>query len=101
MVKHLVMWRLCDKERARQGLDGEPLIKQAVAAMRAGIAGLNLLEIGYNKCAESDSSDLVLYSEFDSWEALRAYENHPLHEVLKGLIRPMRTERRVVDYEVS
>ena len=48
-----------------------------------------------------DGADLALYTEFDSWSALHAYEVHPLHEELKRLIGPLRVERRVVDYEVS
>jgi Stress responsive A/B Barrel Domain len=101
MVKHLVMWRLRDRVRAANGLENEVLIKRAVDAMRSGIEGLRALEIGINKGAASDSADLALYSEFESWEALQAYELHPLHEDLKKLIGPLRTERRVVDYETA
>ncbi|MGA9027875.1 MAG: Dabb family protein [Steroidobacteraceae bacterium] len=101
MVKHLVMWRLRERKRASAGLENELQIRQTIDAMRSGIGGLKALEIGVNKGAASDSADLVLYSEFDSWEALQAYEMHPLHEALKNLIGPLRTERRVVDYETS
>lgn len=101
MVKHLVMWRLRERKRAAAGLENEAQIMQAVAAMRSGIGGLKALEIGVNKGAASDCADLALYSEFESWEALQAYELHPLHETLKRLIGPLRIERRVVDYETS
>jgi hypothetical protein len=101
MVKHLVMWRLRERIRAADAMENKPQILQAVEAMRSGIDGLKALEIGFNRGGASDSADLALYSEFDSWEALQAYESHPLHDALKQLIGPMRAERRVVDYETA
>ena len=62
---------------------------------------LRAVEIGINKRRAGDASDLALYTEFESWSALQAYEVHPLHEELKRLIGPLRVERRVVDYEVG
>jgi hypothetical protein len=41
----------------------------------------------------------VLYSEFEDWQALKVYEAHPLHDQFKRLVGPLRSERRVVDYE--
>jgi hypothetical protein len=100
MVKHMVLWRL------REGVDGPAVqasraqINQAIAAMRAGIAGLRTIEIGVNAGRAGDAADMALYAEFDSWEALYAYDDHPLHEALKRIIGAMRTEKRVVDYEI-
>jgi hypothetical protein len=96
MVKHLVMWRL----RPAESLENKAQIIQAVDAIRVGIAGIRAIEIGFTKYAGCDAADLALYSEFDSWEALAAYDLHPLHQVLRDLIGPIRTERRVVDYEI-
>ena len=100
MVKHMVMWRLRfagDDER----LERLGAIRRSIEALRLGVEGLKRVEIGFNESATSDAADLVLYSEFDSWPALQAYETHPLHEQLKRLIAPVRMERRVVDYEVG
>jgi Stress responsive A/B Barrel Domain len=100
MVKHLVMWRLQEPVDAVGGDANWTRMNQALDAMRVGIAGLKRIEIGVHAGAAGDASDMALYSEFDSWEALRAYDLHPLHEVLKRIIGPMRTEKRVVDYEI-
>lgn len=100
MVKHLVMWRLQfagDDER----IERLGAIRRSIEALRHGVEGLKSVEIGFNESTVSDAADLVLYSEFDGWSALQAYETHPLHEQLKRLIAPVRTERRVVDYEVA
>jgi hypothetical protein len=45
------------------------------------------------------SYDLVLYSEFESPEALKAYAVHPDHVAVAGLIGKVRTARACVDYE--
>jgi Stress responsive A/B Barrel Domain len=36
----------------------------------------------------------------DSWQALEAYASHSTHEPVKALIGGLRTERRVLDFEV-
>ena len=46
------------------------------------------------------SYDLVLYSEFASPEALKAYATHPDHVAVAGFIRTVVTTRVCVDYEV-
>ncbi len=62
--------------------------------------GLIRLDLGSNRTAASDAADLLLYGEFESWQALRSYEVHPLHDELRRLIGPLRIERRVCDYEI-
>ena len=98
MVKHLVMWRLRESQHAAQITTSVPL-KTIIEGLRAHIAGLHELEIELSRCGGNNAVDLVLYSEFDSWDALRTYEAHPLHDDLKNLIGPLRSERRVADYE--
>ena len=45
--------------------------------------------------------DVALYTEFDSREALDAYQVHPAHQEFAAFLAPLRSERRVVDYELS
>jgi len=99
VVKHLVMWRLREGQHADQIASSSPL-KKIVAALRAHITGLHELEIESSSYGGADAAHLVLYSVFDSWEALRTYEAHPLHDDLKKFIGPLRVERRVADYEM-
>ena len=46
-----------------------------------------------------DSSDVALYSEFESKAALDAHQPHPAHREIVGFLKDVRGERRVVDYE--
>jgi Stress responsive A/B Barrel Domain len=99
VIRHLVMWRLKDQARPIGELRNAPLIERSLESMRNGIPGLLKVEIAINRNPSPDAADLLLISEFESWEALRGYEVHPLHEEFRKLIGPLRTERRVVDYE--
>jgi hypothetical protein len=101
VVRHLVLWRLKDHARSNGRLRDAELIERQLDSMRAGIPGLLRVEIVLNESASPDASDLLLFSEFASWEALRGYEEHPLHAEFRRLIGPLRTERRVVDWEAG
>lgn len=100
MIRHIVMWRLKPEYKRAGSIEQREAIEHALEALRAGVAGLRRLEVGVDQAHGPDAADLVLFSEFDSWEALRGYDRHPLHDQLRGLIGPMRVERRVLDYEV-
>jgi hypothetical protein len=99
MIRHIVMWRLKPEAVRADGIENIERIRRSVAEARAGIPGLLELELGVNEAPGSDAADLVLLAQFDSWEALRGYESHPLHAQLRALIGPLRVERRVVDYQ--
>lgn len=99
MIHHVVMWRLRDEAKRTSWVAIVDQLQRNVEAMRSSVPGLLRLELGANRAGVPDAADLLLYSEFESWNALQGYEEHPLHDELRGLIGPLRIERRVVDYE--
>jgi Stress responsive A/B Barrel Domain len=99
VIHHVVMWRLQDEAKRTRLAALTEQIQALAAAMRSTVPGLLRLDLGDNRAAVPDAADLLLYSEFESWHALQGYEAHPLHVQLRGLIAPLRSERRVVDYE--
>ena len=101
MVKHIVFWKLKDdlqgsarEERLRQ-------IKDGFEALQGVIPGLRHIEIGFDFLKSPDSVDIILYSEFESREALAGYTNHPGHLGMLPIVREVRVERRAGDYEVG
>jgi hypothetical protein len=59
------------------------------------------VEVGVSSIAAAEqSSDVALYTECDPTEALDAYQVHPAHQEVATFLGPLRTERRVVDYEM-
>ena len=100
MVKHIVLWRLKEQAQGNDRKKNALLVKQKLESMRGKIPGLLKIEVGFDFSATPDSSDVVLYSEFESKEALEVYQSHPVHEAVKPFVKEVRTDRRVVDYEV-
>ncbi len=100
MIKHIVLWRLKESADGRSAADNAKLIKQKLEGLSGQIPGLIRLEVGIDFSRTDGSSDVALYSEFTNREALDAYQQHPAHKAVIPFIAEVRTERRVVDYEL-
>ncbi len=100
MIKHIVFWRLKDSAHGNDKATNARLIKAKVEALRGQIPGLLHIELGINVVVTDSSSDITLYSEFISLEALQGYQVHPLHQAIVPFVAEAQSERRVVDFEV-
>jgi len=100
VIRHVVMWKLADFA----GVTGNPALmgqlKELVARMRGNVPGLLKIDLGVDASRTADSADIILFSEFESWDALNAYQVHPLHDDFRKVLGPLRTERRLGDYEI-
>ncbi len=99
MVKHIVAWRLKPEAHGCTAGENARAIKEKLEALRGRIPGMLKMEVGLDFSREETSSEVVLYSEFESRAALDAYQIHPEHEAVKSFILEARSERRLVDYE--
>lgn len=99
MVRHIVMWRLKEYAQGNQRTANAKLVKEKLESLRGKITGMLKIEVGIDFSGTGDSSDVVLYSEFESRQALDQYQSHPEHEALKPFIMDVSAERRLVDYE--
>ncbi len=93
MVKHIVMWKLRDKADAGK-------IQKRLEALAGRIPGLLTIEAGIDFAQSEQSADVALYSEFESREALEAYQNHAEHLAVLPLVKAAAISRTVIDYEV-
>lgn len=101
MIKHIVMWKIKDNNDSSSKINVAHQIKSELEALNGQIQGVLRLEVGIDFLKSEASYDVVLYSEFESKEALDHYQNHPLHiKVANDTIKPMITSRIVVDYEI-
>jgi hypothetical protein len=100
MIKHIILWRLKDFAEGSTKQENMLKVKKMLEEMRGKIPGMLKLEVGLNFESSDSASDISLYTEFESREALDAYQIHPVHIKVKEFIPLVRTERRVVDYEV-
>ncbi len=100
MIKHIVMWRLNDSAYGKSKSENALELKNKLLAMKGKVTGLIKIEVCFDFSKEKDSCDVVLYSEFESKQALNEYQKHPDHEEIKRWLSEVRYERRVVDYEI-
>lgn len=97
MIRHIVSWKL--REDVKE--EAAARIKQTLENLSGQIPGLLHIEVGINSvAAPADNWDVVLLSDFESMEALDAYQIHPLHKEAAAYIAQVRTDRVCVDYEV-
>ena len=98
MVKHMIVWKLKDDIENKKATALN--IKSALEGLVGKIDGLTKMEIIIDKLPSS-SGDIMMDSEFESNDALMAYQQHPLHvEIANGIVRPSVSARLSLDYEV-
>ncbi|TCM50734.1 stress responsive alpha/beta barrel protein [Rhizobium sp. PP-F2F-G48] len=100
MIKHIVMWDVRG-ETAEEKLSTAAVVKAKFEALAGIIPGLRTLEIGIDISRISYACDVVLYSEFDSIDALNSYADHPEHQRVKAELEGLRIARHQVDYRVG
>lgn len=103
MIKHIVLWTLHDTANGETRQANALRLKQQLEALNGKIPQLLLLEVGIHVAdshASPDDADVVLYSEFESMEALEAYYVHPEHQKIIPFAKSIRRERRVINYLV-
>ena len=93
MVCHIVLWKLADADKEKNGR----LIKEQLEALVGVVPGLVDASVGLNVRGDYD---VVLVSHLESWEALDGYAEHPAHVAAKEFIQSVAVARQCVDYEV-
>lgn len=100
MIKHIVMWNLAG-ETAEARSEAASFLQSRFEQLRDEVPGLLHLEVGLDHSRVDYACDVVLYTEFESQEALDAYAVHPAHLRVKGELGQMRIARYQVDYAVA
>ena len=95
MVKHIVMWTLSEPEKKSETA---AIMKQKLEALVGIVPGLLKLEVGENFTA--GTYDVILYSEFESREALKNYATHPAHLAAKEHFWNFLDTRVCADYDL-
>lgn len=92
MITHIVLWKL--KERS-----DVPSVRAQLESLSARVPGIERLIVGTPPDPQDPMADISLYTEFASWDALRAYQVHPEHQKVVAYLKPRVAERHVSDYE--
>jgi hypothetical protein len=100
LIRHIVMWNVRGATAGEKAANVERL-QRSFHSLRGRVPGLLHLEIGVDSSRVDYACDVVLYSEFESQEALDAYATHAEHLRVKQEIGDLRTHRYQVDYRVA
>lgn len=101
MIKHVVMWKLKDVAEGKTKAENAEVMKELLEDLPNKIQELDSAEVGINILEGDEAAicDVVLTTEFESKEDLKAYAVHPDHQKVVEFIKKVVMERRVVDYE--
>ena len=97
MVKHIILWKLKEEHNNDSVKEG---IKNGLEGLFGKIPGLIEIEVQTVGLASSNA-DVMLYSVFESEDALKGYAVHPDHVyVADTFVRPFTETRMCFDFEV-
>lgn len=101
MIKHIVMWKIKDNHKGKSKTELIRRLKRDLELLKEEIPEIRYIEVGVNRSDSPAACDVVLYSEFDSMDALEVYRVHPTHQKVARFVSEISLERHVVDYEVN
>jgi heme-degrading monooxygenase HmoA len=100
MIKHIVMWKLKDQAEGADRATNAQEMKRRLDACANVVPGILKFEVMLAQPGLEATYDVVLYSEFESKEALAAYAAHPTHKAVAPFIGAIREARQCMDYEI-
>ena len=100
MIKHIVMWKLKEVAEGKTRAENAAVMKKLLENLPDKIDKLDSAEVGINILEGDDNAicDVVLTTQCETEEDLKAYAVHPDHQKVVDFIKKVVTERRVVDY---
>lgn len=99
MIKHIVMWKLKDHAEGADRAANAAELKRRLDTCAGIVPGMLKFEVALAQPGLEATYDAILYSEFDSKEALDAYVAHPTHKAVVPFIGAVREARQCMDYE--
>jgi len=100
MIKHIVFFQLAESAEGKSKVENAEYIKSSLENLKNFIPEILKIEVGINvPNAPKTDYDIALYSEFESFDTLDIYQEHPEHKQVAAYIGKVRTSRAAVDYE--
>ncbi len=101
MIRHVVMFKFKDEAEGRSKEENLALTKAMLEKLPAVIPQIRFQQVALNSTAADQTNyDLCLICDFDSFDDLHTYIVHPDHKAVGAFMRPLRTDRACVDFEV-
>ena len=93
MVRHIVCWKLKEENKDNNAL----LIKQKLENLVGKIDEIKDLRVGINE--NGGEYGVILETTFESMDALKTYDGHPLHQEVRTFICSVVESRVAIDYQ--
>ncbi|MDR1002988.1 MAG: Dabb family protein [Oscillospiraceae bacterium] len=100
LVRHIVMWNFADGNTDTQNRENGLKIKSLLEAAAAKIEGVISFSVHLNEMGSSNR-DILLFSEFESAEALERYQVSEGHKAAGVFVRAVTKDRACIDYEAE
>ena len=100
MIKHIVMWKFKDEGEGKSREENMVFVRDSLYALRSVIPEIKSMEIAFDITHSEMSADMVLITEYDSVECMKAYASHPEHMKVSAYVRRVIEDRKVIDFEI-
>ena len=98
MVHHIVMWNFLESMSQEEKQNAAVKMKELLEPIGALVEGAVSIKVVSNEL-ESSNRDVVLISQFETVEALKAYQVHPAHVEAGKFVRSVTINRSCLDFE--
>lgn len=99
MVRHLVAWNFIDSLSEEEKNESKKIIKEKLENVAKVVDGVIDLHVIFREL-DSSNRDILLVGDYESVEALNAYQIHPAHLEAKDYIVSRTKDRACFDYEL-
>ena len=100
MVAHIVMWRFKETAEGATKEQNIARVKGMLEALPAIISEIRRLEVRRDEGGGGKNYDAVLLTEFENFDDLERYQNHPEHKKVSAFVALVRDGRAAVDYSL-
>lgn len=97
MIRHTIMWKFTDEFEKMDKQQIMERVKNGLTSLVDVVPGLKNASVEPDVLHSERSYDMIYISEFESMEALEAYQSNPDHLRIAGFIRQVRTAQAVTD----
>ena len=101
MIRHVCMFEFLDEAEGRTRAENVAITKAMLESLPEKIDWIRASTVELNSPdAPEGNWDLILISDFDSFEDLERYRVHPDHVAVGTFMKPVRRSRSCVDFEI-
>lgn len=101
MVRHVVMWKFDDTLTEVTKNKYADIITETIFDLNKKVDEIKNVEVQRNGLKSDETNyDIIMYADFDSYDALYTYQHHPEYQKAVAVVRPRTGKRAAIDYEL-